>query len=142
MDTEPDVELAASARAAHVRIDIAGRPEAFEHPDVEGLCICIPLTGAPDALVIEALSASPQISSYCTRLEPREHELIAYPNEAGLEGLSTLLTAIRALLARANESRLEQAMTEEEREARAAEARKQAVDAELEDWWTGQHDTG
>jgi hypothetical protein len=47
-------------------------------------------------LLIEALSAGPQISSYCTRLEPREHELIAYPNEAGLEGLSTLLTAITA----------------------------------------------
>jgi len=140
MGTEPDVELAASKRAAHMKIDIAGRPEAFQHPGVEELCIRIPLTGAPDELAIEALSASPQISSYCTRLEPREHELIAYPNEAGLEGLSTLLTAISALLARPNERRLEQAMTEEEREARAADARKQEVDAELDDWWTRQQD--
>ena len=90
--------------------------------------------------MIEALSASPQISNYCTRLEPHEHELIAYPNGAGLEGLSTLLTAISAVLARANERRLEQAMTEEEREARAAAARKQEVDAELEGWWARQHD--
>jgi hypothetical protein len=127
-------------RAAHKRIDIAGRPEAFHHPDVEDLCIRIPLTGAPDQLLIEELSASPQISSYFTRLEPRECELIAYPNEAGMEGLSTLLTAIGALLARANQRRLEQAMTEEEREARAAEARKRQIDAELNDWWTRHND--
>ena len=117
MGIEPDVEIAAPVRAADLRIDIAGRPEALQHPDVGELRIRIPLTGAPDQLVIEALSASPQISNYCTRLEPHEHELIAYPNGARLEGLCTLLTAISAVLARANERRLEQAMTEEEREA-------------------------
>ena len=86
MGIEPDVEIAAPVRAADLRIDIAGRPEALQHPDVGELRIRIPLTGAPDELVIEALSVSPQISSYCTRLEPREHELIAYPKKRAWKG--------------------------------------------------------
>jgi hypothetical protein len=116
-------------------IHIAARPRAVEGPEGEGIAICIPLTSPADELLVEALEHSPQIASFCDRLEPRGEELIVYPKDAGSGGLGTMLTAIQSLLVLTNDERATQAMSDEEMQAKAVEAEKREVEGELRAWW-------
>jgi len=49
-----------------------------------------------------------------------------------------MLTAVQSLLALTNSERAAQAMSEEEIQARAAEARRREADDELQAWWDQQ----
>jgi hypothetical protein len=121
-----------------VNIEIAGEPEAAVLPDRPELCIRIPLTATPDDVLIDALENSPQISSFCERLEPYEDGLLIYPKGGNSAGMGTALTAIQQLLALTNNQRAERLMSEEERAAKALEEERRQVAAELKAWWEGQ----
>jgi hypothetical protein len=116
-------------------IDIARRPETLRHADGGEICVRIPLTATPDQVLMDELASSPQLASFCARIEPGEQELIVYPREDDVAGLSTTLTAIQALVAIANGKRASEEMTDAQDEARALEARKGRMDAELQTWW-------
>ena len=116
-------------------IDIARRPETFRHADGAEIVVRIPLTAKPDQVLMDELASSPQLASFCERIEPGEHELVVYPREDDVAGLSTTLTAIQALVAIANGKRASEKMTDAQDEAIALEARKRRMDAELQAWW-------
>jgi hypothetical protein len=117
-------------------IDIARRPETVRHADGAELLVRIPLTATPDQVLMDELASSPQLASFCEKIEPGEQELVVYPREDDdVAGLSTTLTAIQALLAIANGKRASEEMTEAQGEARALEARERSMDTELQAWW-------
>jgi hypothetical protein len=116
-------------------IEIARRPETFRPTDTTEICVRIPLTATPDEVLMDELASSPQLASFCERIERGERELVVYLREDDVAGLSTMLTAIQALVAIANGKRASEAMTGAQGESRAVEARQRKMDAELEAWW-------
>jgi hypothetical protein len=116
-------------------IEIARRPETFRHADGAAICVRVPLTATPDQVLMDELASSPQLASFCERIEPGEQELVVYPREDDVAGLSTTLTALQALVAIANGKRASEAMTDAQGQARALEAKKRRIDAELKAWW-------
>jgi hypothetical protein len=120
-----------------LQIEIAG-PPATCASDRAGVCIEIPLTAEPDELLLKELKKSPPLSSLCEGVEVREQSLVLHPNEGGLAALKTMLAAVLALIETANQVRADEAMSDEEREAAAAEALRSEVQAELEAWWAEQ----
>jgi hypothetical protein len=124
--------------AERMDIGFAGRPEIVDGPDAGEIAVKIPLTAPPDELLLESLEHSPQIASFCDKLEPVGHGLVLHPKDGGPGGLGTMLTAVQSLLALTNSERAAQAMSEEEMQARAAEARRREADDELQAWWDQQ----
>jgi hypothetical protein len=124
---------AAPAHGA-MQIEIAGPPATYASDRAE-VCIEIPLTAEPDELLLKELKKSPPLSSLCETFEVREHNLVLYPNEGGLAALKTMLAAVLALIETTNQVRADEAMSDEQREAAAAEALRSEVRAELEAWW-------
>jgi hypothetical protein len=117
-------------------IDIARRPETVRHTAGAEILVRIPLTATPDQVLMDELASSPQLASFCEKIEPGEQELVVYPREDDdVAGLSTTLTAIQALLAIANGKRASEEMSEAQGEARALEARERTIDTELQAWW-------
>jgi hypothetical protein len=123
-----------------VDIEIAGTPEAFAPPDGPAMGIRVPLTGTPDELLLEELKGSPALMSFCDAIEPDGQALLLHVNDHGLGALTTMMTALGSLIATANRTRAEDAMTEDERAAAAAEEARGRVQEELERWWAEQHE--
>jgi hypothetical protein len=123
-----------------VDIDIAGTPETVPVHETTGMGIRIPLTGDPDELLLEELQGSPALMSFCDTIEPDGQALMLHVNDRGLGALTTMLTAIGSLIATANKTRAEDAMTEEERATAAAEEARARVQEELHRWWAEQHE--
>jgi hypothetical protein len=122
-----------------VDIDMAGTPETVAAEEAAGMSIRIPLTGEPDELLLEELKGSPAVMSFCDAIEPDGQALLLAVNDHGLGALTTMMTAIGSLIATANRTRAEGAMTEQERSAAAAEEARSRVQEELERWWAEQH---
>ncbi len=116
-------------------VEIAGRPETIDGEDAAAVVIRIPLSAEPDELLTDALDQSAQISSFCVGVQASEQQLVVVLKEEGLSGLGTVLTAIEALLKSTNAERAIQSMSDEERAAEEALARRREVDAQLGDWW-------
>jgi hypothetical protein len=116
-------------------IEIAATPKTIESPDASEFAICIPLTAPPDELLLDALRKSPQISSFCQRLEAEDEALVVAAKDDGFEGIGTVLTAIQALIASTNTERAVQSMSDEEREAEARETKRRELDADIQMWW-------
>lgn len=116
-------------------IEIAAIPETIDVPDRSGITIRIPLTAAPDELLVDALQKSPQISSFCRRIETESEALIVVAKDDGLDGVDTVLTAIQSLVASTNAERAIQGMTAEELAAEATRAKRVEVDASIQEWW-------
>jgi hypothetical protein len=116
-------------------IEIAAPPKTVDSPDASEFAICIPLTAAPDELLLDALRKSPQISSFCRRLETADQTLVVAAKDEDFEGVGTVLTAIQALIASTNAERAVQSMSEEEREAEERSAKRGELDAEIQAWW-------
>jgi hypothetical protein len=124
--------------AASMDIDFAGRPEIIDGPEAGEIAVRVPLTAPPDEMLLDSLEHSPQIASFCDKLEPEGQALVFHPKDGGPGGLGTMLTAVQSLLALTNSERAAQAMSEEEVQARAAEARRREADDELQAWWDQQ----
>jgi hypothetical protein len=130
-----DSDRAASPGEAAIEVQVAGPPRTIAEDDAGGLAIEIPLTAAPDELLLKELRGSPPLSSLCDSIELRERSLLIHPNEGGLEALKTMLTAVVALIETANHARGEAMMSDEERQAALVEEQRREVQAELEAWW-------
>jgi hypothetical protein len=128
---------AAAELGVNQPIELAG-PPAIHLSDRVALRIDIPLTAEPDELLLKELKKSPPLSSLCDGVDVREQSLVLHPNEGGLAAVKTMLAAVVALIETTNQTRAEEAMTEDEREAAAAALLRSEVQAELDAWWDEQ----
>jgi hypothetical protein len=120
-----------------LQIELAG-PPATCVSERAAICIEIPLTGEPDELLVKELKKSPPLLSLCEDIEIGGQILVLHPNEDGLAALKTMLAAVLALIETTNRARADEAMSDEQRAAAAAEALRSEVQGELEAWWAEQ----
>jgi hypothetical protein len=118
-----------------MNIELAASPETIDAEKAAEVAIRLPLTAPPDELLMKALERSPQISSFCDRLEATDQQLVIRLQDDRLAGLGTVLTAIQSLLSLTNAERAAQDKADEQIEAEAAEAKRTEVDVELQQWW-------
>lgn len=114
-----------------MRIELTGPPAVVEL-DGDELGVRVPLSGPPEQELLETLSQSPPVSSFCTRVEVVEEGLLLCPKDAEARGLGVALTAIESLIETANREVEERARSEKQRQG---EALRRRLEGELEDWW-------
>jgi hypothetical protein len=118
-------------------INVAGMPQRAHVSDTVGEAICVPLTGAPDELLIGSLRSSELVSSYC-EVEADGASLILRPAGRYGEDIGGMLTAVKSVIDSVNHAR-SQAERLEAARSKPEDGHAAWVESQLEHWWHSQH---
>ena len=119
------------------KIDVAAPPRRVAVPGAIGEAIAIPLTAAPDELLLESLRTSELVTSYCA-VEADGINLVLRPVGQYGEDIGGMLTAVNSVIDSANHAR-EQSEKPERFDSTRDQGARAKVDLEIDHWWKSRH---